>query len=80
MADYMMEVVDKDFDKEIDHSIPLKHDNKYVREYYACLQLMMEDKFYTVWDLFRYGRLAAVDSDWLLEHQRIKEKGIIAHE
>ena len=80
MADYMMEVVDKDFDKEIDHSIPLKPDHKYVREYYAFLQMMMEDKFYTVGDLFRYGRLAAVDSDWLLEHQRIKEKGIIAHE
>ena len=66
MADYMMEVVDKDFDKEIDHSIPLKPDHKYVKEYYAFLQMMLEDKFYTVWDLFRYARLAATDSDWLL--------------
>lgn len=72
MADYMMEVVDKDFDKEIDHSIPLKPDHKYVKEYYAFLQMMMEDRFYTVWDLFRYGRIASGDSDWLLSQECIK--------
>ena len=73
VANYMVEVVDsgKDFDKEIDYSIPLKPDHKYVVEYYAFLQFMMEDKFYNVWDLFRYGRLAAGDSDWLLSQDCI---------
>ena len=73
MADYMIKAVEKDFDKEIDYSIPLKPDHKYVKEYYAFLQKMMEDRFYTVWDLFRYGRLAAGDSDWLLSQDCIKD-------
>lgn len=71
MANYMMEVVDKDFDKEIDYSIPLKPNHEYVKEYYAFLQMMMEDKFYNVWDLFRYAALAAGDSDWLLSNDCI---------
>jgi hypothetical protein len=72
MADYMIKVIVKDFD-EVDHSVPLKPDHKYVKEYYAFLQHMMECEFYTVWDLFRYGRLAARDSDWLLSQESMKD-------